>query len=414
MVSTGDLAGFASGVDRGDLPDDVAEEAKRRLLDAVAVGIGAVGAESAAAVRKTVGALHETGRSRLWGTDWAAGPPDAAYHNATLVASGAGDAFLAPTASGPHACVPAVVAAGEATNATGPDVLAGLAVAYEVHGELSWNAPLDGLSPATHTALAAAAGAGRTMGFGPGRLRSALGIAASRLCLAVGDESPAVGEAMAARDAVYACSLAARGLVGPDAVGAAGGWQERFGRFEVDLDPGCERVTDAAVLLHAAHPYAQSALEATVALGSEEALDPADVESVRVETFEEAAAVIDPLAVATALVDRELYRPPSGRGDTTPIAAAVDVAVDGDLQARFDRGEAPARVTTKLRDGTHRERETRWFTGHPATPAGWGDVRGKFDALTADRYDEDTRAEVVETARGFEAESAAELTRLLE
>ncbi len=415
MPTTPEVAEFAADVSYAALPDPVRAATKRRVLDAVAVGIGSVGREPTGAVRRSVSVRNATGRSRLWGSDLGGSPPDAALYDAALVGSGNGAVFLAPTPGAAGGSVAAVLAAAEARNATGESVLAGLAVAHELHGELAWNAPIEGFHTATHAAIAAAAGAARAMSLDAAAIADAVGIASMRATLAVeGETADALAVGTAARAGVDAALLADSGVDAPDALGGAGGWTDVVGAFDLDLDPGCERVQDAAIRPFDAHPYAQTALEAAADLATDAALDPADVDAVTVETFADAVPSLPAIAVAKALVDREVTTRPTGRADLEPVADAVTVTADEALTARADGGQLPARVTVTCRDGAVHEAELDRFAGHPGRPASWGLVEGKFHGLVGARYEADRRTDIVETVRGLEAETVAELTRLLD
>lgn len=415
MATTAGLAGFAADVTYADLPDPVREATKRRVLDAVAVGIGRVGRDPTGGIRRAVSVQNATGRSRLWGSDLGGAPPDAALYNAALVGRGNGAVFLSPTPSAAGGTVAAVLAAAEARSATGESLLAGLAVAHEIHGELALNAPIDGFHPATLAGVATAAGAARAMTLDAAGIEDALGLAAMRATLAVaGDAVDSLALGAAVRAGVDAALLAEGGVDAPDAIAGSGGWHDHFGAFDVDLDPGCERVGDAAVRPFDAPAAAQPALEACVELAEDAALDPADVDAVTVETFADAVPDIEATALAKALVDREVTTRPTGRADLEPVADAVAVRPADDLTALADRDAMPARVTVECRDGAVHEVERDRFTGHPARPAPWGVIEEKFHGLAAPRYDGERRTAVVATVRGLEAETAAELSRLLE
>jgi len=414
MTSTEEIAGFAADVEYDRLPEEVREAAKRRLLDAVGVALRNRDRGRVAAVRGGLlsGPLHADG-CRLWGTADAVHPSRAAAGNAVAVAAGNAPTFLAPTPAPIGGSIAAVATAAEAAGATGETALAGVAAALEVHGECAWNAPLDGLHPATHTAVAAAAGAGRTMGFGASTIADVVGIAAGRLALAVGDPDDPLPAANAARSALQACSLADSGVSAPDAIAAPGGWHDRVGPFELDFDPGCERVRDAAVLPYDAHPYGQSAIEAAIDLAGERPIDPADIGSVTVETFDAAVPEIDPERVAAALVDRELAVHRGSRADLEPVVESIAVAADGALTDRHERGMVPARVSVEFRDGSVAEADRDRFEGHPTTPATWGTVEEKFHAAVGEAYDRSAREATIETVRSFEADGVTELDRLL-
>jgi|GEM_PF-1151128 len=415
MTSTEEIAGFAADVEYGRLPDDVREAAKRRLLDAVGVALRNHDRRRVEAIREGLrpGGPSDAHGCRIWGTADVVRPPRAAAGNAVAITAGNGPTFLAPTLAPVGGSLAAVVAAAEAADATGETTLAGIAAALEVHGECAWNAPLDGLHPATHTAVAAAAGAGRAMGHDAPTIADAVGIAAGRLALAVGDPDDPLPAGHAARSALYACSLADNGVSAPDAIAAPNGWHDRVGPFELDFDPGCERVRDAAVLPYDAHPYGQSAIEAAIELAGERPIDPADIDSVTVETFDAAVPDVDPERVAAALVDRELAIHRGNRTDLEPILEAVTVVPDEALTDRHDRGAIPARVTVEFRDGSVAEAARDGFEGHPSSPETWGVVEEKFHATVEGVYGRSVRETTVETARSFEADGAAELDRLL-
>jgi 2-methylcitrate dehydratase len=415
MPSTAELATFATDVSFERLPETVRQGVKRRVLDAVGVAIGRLEQPPADAVRRAVTRQNTSGGSRLWGSEHGSGPADAAMDAASLVASGNGATFLAPTLSATHGSVAAVLSAAEARSAWGEDILAGLAVAHEIHGEFAWNAPIDGFHPATHASIAATAGIGRAMDLDRNTVANAIDLAASRMTLAVGDgEFETVALGSAAHTAVYACLLAENGLGGPDSLTGSDGWHDLVGPFEVDLDPGCERVLDAAIRPYDAHPYAQSAIEAAITLAEDAALDPATVEAVRVETIADAVSELEANTVAAALVDREVTTRPGERADLRPVADVVEISALDEPAERAERGELPASVVVECHDGERYEASVQRFTGHPSKPASWGVVEEKFHALADARYDLDRRAETIETVRGLEAETAAELSRLLD
>jgi len=415
MPTTAAVAEFAADVTYDGLPEAVREAAKRRVLDAVGVVVGSVGRAPTDAVRRAVTAGSATGRSRLWGSELGGSPPDAALYNAALAGCGNDATFLSPALSGTGGTTAAVLSAAEARSAAGEAVLAGLAVAHEIRGELAWNAPLDGFHPATHGAVAAAAGAARASGLDAAAIGSAVGLAATGATLAVeGENAESLAVGRAARAGVDACLLADAGVEGPDALDGAGGWGDLVGPFDLDLDPGCERVQDAAILPYGTHPYAQTAVEAAVTLAGDAALDPADIGSVTVETFADAVPAVSPTAVAAALVDRAVAAPPAERADLRPVADATEVRSHEGLTGRAERGEVPARVVVETRGSAVHEAELARFTGHPARPAAWGTVEEKFHALAGDRYGAERRTEILDTVRGLEAETVAELSRLLD
>jgi 2-methylcitrate dehydratase len=409
------IAEFVAEVTYDGLPESVREAAKRRLLDVIAVGLHERDDGTVASIREGLRLDGSGGGSRVWGSPSTAAASRAAMGNAASVAAGNGPVFPSPTPAPTGGSIAAVLAVAEARGRTGEETLAAIAAALEVRGELAWHAPLDELHPATHTAVAAAAGAGQVAGLDGKELTNALGTAASRVTLRIGGGAftpIATGNAAAA--GVYACLFAEGGASAPDGLTAPNGWHDLVGAFDLDFDPGCERVRDTAVLPYDGHLYAQPAIEAAIDLASEVALDPADIESVTVETVEGAVPEIDAERIAAALVDRALSVHRGDRADLHPIVEGTSISAADDAFERSDTGAIPTRVTVETYDGDTREATSDRFEGHPTAPASWGLIEEKFHALAGECYGRDRRAEIVETVRRFEAESPAELARLLD
>jgi len=450
MTTVAELAGFAESVTFDDLSANAVEELEKRVLDSVGIAVGAMDAETSAAVRATVTEDGTGGPCRLWGTDHRVGPSDAAMYNTTLTRYlDFMDSFLAPGET-PHPSdnVGAVVACAEREGASGSDLLAALGVAYEVQGELAWNAPVRdrGWDHVTHTVVSAACGAGSVTDLSGERMENAVGIAgvahnALRVTRTGGiNEWKGVASANAARNAVYATRLAANGVEGPrDLFEGQKGWMQVIsGDFDVDLSRECERVFDVMTKRYVAETYAQSAVEAVIDIADEYDVDPERVTGIHLDTFAGAKLIIGggegsryevetkaqadhslPYMLAAALCDRELgveaYESARiRRDDVQRLLREVEVESDDELTERFEAGEMPAVVDVALDDGTVYRAEKSNFRGHPTDPMTWDDVEAKFHDLTRDRYDEARRAEIVETVKTLPERDVADLTELLD
>ncbi|WP_306054466.1 MmgE/PrpD family protein [Natronococcus wangiae] len=448
MATTLEFAEFVQETDYADLSTDVRDALKRRLLDSVAIAIAAEVADPPQAVYRTVTDLEAGGPCTLWGRDRSASPVQAAMHNTALVRYlDYMDSFLAPGET-PHPSdnVGAVVAAGEYTDAGGEDLLAGLAVAYEIQAELAWNAPVreKGFDHVTHTVVSAAAGASKVLGLDLEETRNAIAIAGTGHNALRVTRTGAITEwkglasANAARNAVYAAMLAKNGVMGPRGLfEGQKGWQDVVtGPFEIDLTPG-ERVRDVMTKRYVAETYAQSAVEGIVELAEGEDLDPDDVSGIKLETFAGAKLIIGggegnryevasraqadhslPYMLAAALIDRDLslaqYEPERiRRNDVQDLLRIVDVTENPELTERFENGEMPAVIDVTMDDGTTYRVEKDAFRGHPIDPIGWEGLEDKFRTLTEDRVDAERRAELLETIRSLEDRDVADLTALL-
>lgn len=448
MATTLEFAEFVQKTGYDDLSADVRDALKRRLLDSVGIAIAAEATDPPQAVYRTVTDLEGDGPCTLWRRDERASPVQAAMHNTALVRYlDYMDSFLAPGET-PHPSdnVGAVVAAGEYADASGEELLAGLAIAYEIQAELAWNAPVRdrGFDHVTHTVISAAAGASKLFGLDLEETRNAIAIAGTgHNALRVtrtGEltEWKGLASANAARNAVYATMLAKNGVTGPrNLFEGQKGWQDVVaGPFEVDLTPG-ERVHDVMTKRYVAETYAQSAVEGIIELAEQQELDPDGVSGIKLETFAGAKLIIGggegnryevasraqadhslPYMLAAALLDRDLslaqYEPERiRRNDVQDLLRIVDVTEDPDLTERFENGEMPAVIDVTMDDGTTYRVEKDAFRGHPTNPMGWAGLEDKYETLTEDRVDADRREEIRETIRSLEDREVADLTVLL-
>jgi 2-methylcitrate dehydratase len=449
MTTTSEIAAFVQSVSYDDFTEDTREELKKRLLDSIGIGIGALGHGPVNAVYDTVRTTNRGNACLLWGRGGTASVEGAAMHNTALTRYlDFMDSFLAPGET-PHPSdnVAAVVAAGEAVDATGTDLLEAIGVAYEVQGELAWNAPVRdrGWDHVTHTVISTAAGVSKIMDLDGQSIRDAIGIAgtahnALRVTRTGGiNEWKGIASANAARNGVYAAMLARNGMEGPKNLfeGQKGWKQIVSGDFEVDLDPGCSRVHDVMTKKYVAETYAQSAVEGIIELAEEHDLNHEAVESIHLDTFAGAKLIIGggegsryevetkaqadhslPYMLAAALIDREMlnaqYEPDRIRSeDVQQLLRTVEVEEDEGFTDRFEAGEMPARIEVTLEDGTGYDIEKDHFEGHPNDSMSWDQVEAKFHDMTESHFQAGRRKDLVETVHGVDAHDVDDLTALL-
>lgn len=449
MTSTDTLATFVRDASYEQFSDETREELKKRVLDSVGIGIDALGHAPVESVHETVRVANSGTDCTLWGRGEAAAPVGAAMHNTALTRYlDYMDSFLAPGET-PHPSdnIGAVVAAAEYADASGERLLEGVGVAYEVQGELAWNAPVrdDGFDHVTHTVISATCGVAKLLDLDVEATRNAVGIAgtahnALRVTRTGGiNEWKGVASANAARNAVYAALLADDGMEGPrDLFEGQKGWKQVIGgEFDVDLDPACTRVHDVMTKRYVAETYAQSAVEGVIELAEREDLDGDDVESIHLETFAGAKLIIGggegdrhdvetkaqadhslPYMLAVALLDRELgnaqYDPDRiASDDVQRLLRQVTVAENEAFTERFEAGEMPARVTVELADGTTHVVEKDAFEGHPTNPMDWAQVEAKFHETAGPRFDRARRRKIVDTVQNLQSQEVDDLVSLL-
>lgn len=453
MTTAADLADLARGTDYADLDDDVAEETKKRVLDAVAIATGAIDADPVERLRAAVRELDHEGASTVWGSADTSSPELATALNGAMVRYlDFMDAYLL-TGEVPHPSnnvAPAVVAA-EYNDRPGAELLAALAVAYEIHYHLGKEAPLmdRGWDHGTYVTFSASAAAGRLFGLDRDALTNAIGIAGvghNALRVArTGDLTmwKGLSAANAARNAVYAVVLAKHGVEGPtDVLEGDCGWQEVVsGPFEARFTPG-EAVLETMTKKYMAGTVAQTALDALAVLLAEHDLDGRAIETIEVETYHRAKVIMGgtgqpgesgdrhqvanreqadhslPYVLAALALDGELGHDQYAlerirRDDVQDLLARVTVREDPDLTARYEAGEMPALVTVTTVDGEEYAHEQPYFEGHPATPMSWEGLADKLAAMADGVYTDEEQAAIVETVRTLDERPTSDLVALL-
>jgi 2-methylcitrate dehydratase len=450
MTTTAELAEFTRSVEYDDLSEDVREALKKRVLDTIGIAIGALDAPVTRRVRETVEELDDGGDARLWGTSRSASPAGAAMYNTTLTRYfDFMDSFLAPGET-PHPSdtIAAVTAVAEDRDRSGAELLEAIGAAYEVQGELAWNAPVRdrGWDHVTHTVVSTAVGAGKARDLDRKQLRNAIGIAgtahnALRVTRTGGiNEWKGIASANAARNAVYSVVLADHGVEGPVTLfEGQKGWKEVVsGEFEVDLDPGCTRVFDTMTKRYVAETYAQSAIEGIVELAEKYDINHKRVERIRLETFGGAVLIIGggegdryevrtkaqadhslPYMLSVALIDREVtadsYDPKRIRMDDVQSLLRSVVVEEGEsLTDRFESGSMPAVLEIELADGRVYRTEKEAFQGHPSRPMSWMEIEAKFETMTAERYDDAHRRDLIEVVKMLDERDVSVLIELLD
>lgn len=442
------LAAFAVRASYDDLSARARRELKIRILDALGCAVGAIGAEPVRIVRQQVAEFDHDGRCSLIGGGRAA-PDRATFYNGALVRYlDYNDSYLARG----ETCHPSdnlapVLAAAEFADASGRDLMAALAVAYQVQCRLSDVAPVRarGFDHTTQGSYAVAAGAARALGLDAAAAANAVAISGTAFnalrVTRTGTLSHWKGLAYpnAAAGCVRATFLARRGLTGPREVfeGEKGFMDAIAGPFDIDwAREDLERVTCTIIKRHNAEIHAQTAIDAALALRKE--LDPRrdQVERVDVDTFDVAHEIIgaeraDRAAaltkeqadhslqylIAVAILDGEvLPRQFSAerirRPDVQALLRRVTVRTERTFSQRFP-DEMLALVRITMRDGRTFAHETTTYPGLGAPPLTWDDVRHKFEQLTGDRIARATRDAIVGAVRDLEQIRVSDLTPLL-
>jgi len=168
MTHAEQLAAFVSRASYSDLSDAAQQQLKIRVLDALGCAIGALEGEPIRMLRAQIEDFGGAHRCTLIGGGRTA-PDRAALYNSALVRYlDFNDSYLAKGETcHPSDNLGAVLAAAEYANRDGRDLLAALAVSYQVQCRLSEVAPVRarGFDHTTQGAYAASAGVSKALGL---------------------------------------------------------------------------------------------------------------------------------------------------------------------------------------------------------------------------------------------------------
>ena len=426
---------FVTGNDFDKLPPDVVEAAKAAVLDCVGVALAGSEEESARICGALARQESRAAEATVIGQGFRTSATLAALCNGTSAhALDFDHSYLMgqPTAG----LIPAVLTMGEATGASGRDVLAAYVAGFEVVSRLARSMPQLSTHGHWHATssfgtVGAAACCARLAGLDPGATRNALGIAASMASGMVWNfatMTKPLHSGLAAQNGVLAARLAGQGFTSsPAALEEGKGVFDCFGRgLECDASPfeTLGRGFDLTGIGVSVKPYpcgglTHSAVDAVLEL-RQEGLRPDQVDAMRVGVTSQVADRIMnalpangieskfsmPYILARALVDGALVLDTftdEAAADPTVrrIAENIVMELDTGLVETAD-GARPADVAVRLKDGGELRRRVDHSRGRPEKPLTPAELRQKFDTCAARALDAEQVGQVAELIAGLE------------
>jgi 2-methylcitrate dehydratase len=444
------IAGFAFRARYEDLIAERRERLKVSVLDSLACAINALGAQPIEACRAQAMEFGGSGgRCTLIGGG-RANVIYAASHNTALVRY---TDFMDSYLGGSEVCHPsdnigAVLAASEHAGRSGKDFLTALAVAYQIESRLTASAPFmaRGFDLTTQLAFSLAAGVSKALGLDEAKTAAAVEICGgSGLPPLVLRTSPisqwkGLNSSQVALGCVNGVFLASRGVTGPKyVIEGANGLAQALGQpIRVDWDREKLDIFDRLVLksYNSAAPT-QSAIYCMLELRKAHAFDPAKIEGIEADVFQDAydftgggrfgpktdvhtkedadhslpyllaVAVLDGDVQPAQLSPKRIEKP-----DVQGLLRKVKVKADDGFTTRYPE-EIPSRVTVRLNGGMSYGHEVKDYPGFPTRPFTWETSGEKFDRLAAGRADEGLRGEIKEAVRSLESIQVSDLMKLL-
>lgn len=411
--ATQELARFVAGLGADSLPEEVAHQGKRCLIDWLGVTLAGAGDPSAKILLAVAGEVGGGEQATALGCGQRVSVPFAALINGFLAHVYDYDDTYNPgqtTVHGSAPVWPAVMALSERSPTKGARALVAFVAGFEAEVRLALGAGPGHYDAGWHVTgtvghLGAAAAAANLLGLSHDAVVNAFGTAVTQsagLKAVYGSMGKPLHPGKAAMDGVLSALLAQRGFTSsPTALEGKRGFLEVFSPA-----PEPELVTAGlgeswTLLENGFKPYACGSLthptvDAIISLRDEHALRPDDVELIEatvhgyvswVTAKERPATGLEGKfsifhCAAVALVD--------GRAD--PVQFTDERVNSADVTAARDRvrivvddelAKDAASVTMTLRDGTRLSRSVAHNKGTPGNPMSDAEVGSKFLALAA-------------------------------
>jgi 2-methylcitrate dehydratase len=440
------LAQHAQATTFADLSPQVVHEVKRRVLDAIGCALGAWTSRPARITRAVAEGVAVPGGASLLGSRHRTTPDLAAFSNGALVRYlDFNDTYLSKEPAHPSDNIPAALAVGQACAATGQQIIAAIALGYELQCRLCDAASLraHGWDHVVYGALSTALLASKLYGLSVEQTVHALGMAgvcnfATRQTR-TGQISDwkACAFSNAARNGVFAANLARLGLTGPHEIfeGPKGLFKMATGPFELRWASGPDdwMIRRTYIKFWPAEYHSQSAIDAALQLRPQVG-DAGEIERILVESFEAAVSIIgsEPekwrptsretadhslgYCVAVALLDGnvtqnsfadEKLRDPRILG----LLDKIRIVETPECNAGYPDG-IPNKLIIRMRDGREISRLVKYPRGHAGNPMTDAEVVAKFKRQAAGVVPDAVAEHMVELAMSLE--KMADVTPLLE
>src|SRR5881398_952426 len=299
------LAEFACSLQFEDLSKDVVHEVKRRVIDSLGCALGAWNEEPCAIARKVASDFSAKEGSTIIGTGHKAPPDWAAFANGCCIRYfDYNDTYLSKEPAHPSDNISAALSVAESVGASGRELIAAIALAYEVQCRLCDAASIRarGWDHVTYGAFSTALACARLMKLDPEKTRHAVNIAGVA-CAAMrqsraGELSHWKGVAFAdaARRGVYSALLARSGMTGPAPIfeGQMGFEKElgvSLGNIGEKFKGAPAMILNTSIKYWPAEYHSQSAIEAALFLRKQIGAG-VEVKSMTIESHDASVDII--------------------------------------------------------------------------------------------------------------------------
>ena len=434
------IAGNVLGVSATTIPAEVVEHTKALILDSIGCALAAADESVFARASQVLAQLGGSADCTVIGSSRRVNLPQAVLLNGILIrALDLNDAYIGPGQMGhPSDNIAVALSVGEKFRASGLNVIASVALGYEIYCRIQDIVPVRGTwDHTTASALAAPLIAGRLMGLNAEQLAHAAALSATHgntlAVVRTGQlaNSKASANALVASQAALCSLFAAEGMTGSlgviehprglstgmlagaklDLLAQRIGEQYRIMNSAIKAYPCIGTAqTMVAGVLQARAGIADPAREverievamADIPIVSAQVAD----EQRRYPASRESADHSFYYLAAAALSDGEISEAQFAPGrwlqaEMTETMARVSIRTDASLN-KHTPGSYPAVVKLILQSGESREVEVIFPKGHPNNRMSPAEVEDKFRACARDRVPPARQEKIIEKARELE------------
>ena len=434
------IAANVLGVSATTIPAEVVEHTKALILDSIGCALAAADEPVFARASQVLAQLGGSADCTVIGSARRVNLPQAVLLNGILIrALDLNDAYIGPGQMGhPSDNIAVALSVGEKFRASGLNVIASVALGYEIYCRIQDIVPVRGTwDHTTASALAAPLIAGRLMGLNAEQLAHAAALSATHgntlAVVRTGQlaNSKASANALVASQAVLCSLFAAEGMTGSlgviehprglstgmlagaklDLLAQRIGEQYRIMNSAIKAYPCIGTAqTMVAGVLQARAGIADPAREverievamADIPIVSTQVAD----EQRRYPASRESADHSFYYLAAAALSDGEISEAQFAPGrwlqaEMTETMARVSIRTDASLN-KHTPGSYPAVVKLLLQSGESREVEVIFPKGHPNNRMSPAEVEDKFRACARDRVPPARQEKIIEKARELE------------
>jgi len=402
------IAEYVRNFSYKDLNQQAIKEAKRRIIDSIAVALPAINEEPIKKIRNVVEKTSSERSATIWSSGKKTSLDYASFVNSAMTRYyDYNDTYLSKEALHPSDCIAGLMAVAENLDLDGKDLILAINIAYEIICKLADAASIRerGWDHISYIAIGTAAALGKLMDLSTEKITQAINLTAANVITLrqtrIGELSMWKGLSApnAVRNAVFYSLLAEQGVTGPAPVfeGERGFFKQVSGEFDLDFKTSF-KIIETSIKNHPVEYHSMGAAEAAFKIRNKIEIE--NIESIEIDTFRVSYNIIvkdpekwDPKTKETA--DHSLpfivaYILAKGKievnsyydlGDplVKSLIKKMKIAVDEKLDKLYPEA-VPARITIKSKEKTETE-EVIYPKGHFKNPLSDHELENKFKKM---------------------------------